>query len=222
MKPKDLKFPFRFEARAPLLSDGVLYVPKYYQEHSLWPQDGLKTILSSFSSISLEYCSGNGTWIIEKAKSDPSTLWIAVEKRFDRVQKIWSKKHNYSLDNLLIICGDAMTFTEHYLPEKVVDKIFVNFPDPWPKDKHAKHRLFQNPFIQQMARVAKDQGEAVLVTDDENYSDQMVSSMTSEGLWRSAYIDPFYRTEWPNYGSSFFEELWKHKGKTIRYMQFFR
>lgn len=221
MKPKDLRFPFRFEERAPLLSEGVLYVPKYYQEHESWPKEELRSVLRAYPQVFLEYCSGNGTWIAEKAKLAPDVLWIAVEKRFDRVQKIASKKCNYQLDNLLIVCGDAVTFTKFYLQDQEIDRMFVNFPDPWPKGKHAKHRLFQRPFIEEMARVIKPSGEVMLVTDDADYSEQMVQEMTSSELFRSAFSDPFYQTAWPGYGSSFFEELWRQKGKEIRYLQFF-
>jgi tRNA (guanine-N7-)-methyltransferase len=220
MKPKNLKFPFSWEERKPLLAGGVLYIPRYYFDHASFPKEEMRDLFSSFSSINVEYCSGNGAWIAEKAAKDPSTLWIAVEKRFDRVQKLWSKKENLSLDNLFIVCGDAITFTREYLEENSIDGIFVNFPDPWPKDKHAKNRLFKRDFIEEMKRVSKEGGEALLVTDDEDYSLQMIEEMTGEGLFTSLLPAPFYVTEWKDYGSSFFEELWRGKGKGIRYLQF--
>lgn len=220
MRPKNLKFPFRWEERAPLFADGVLYVPRYYFSHEAFADEGFTKALEEFSSVAIEYCSGNGTWIAEKAAEKPETLWIAVEKRFDRVQKIWAKKKNHGLENLLIVCGAAEAFTKHYLKDGCINEIYVNFPDPWPKEKHAKNRLFQRPFIEEMKRVAKEDARVLLVTDDVEYSEQMLQEMTGEGLFAPALSAPHYSTEWEGYGTSFFEVLWREKGRTIRYLPF--
>ncbi len=220
MKPKELQFPFRWESRTPLLLDDVLFVPKYYEHHARWSKEELNFRFFSFPSISVEYCSGNGTWVAEKALEDTSRLWIAVEKRFDRVQKIWSKKHNLSIPNLLIVCGDALVFTKYYLQSDLVDQIFINFPDPWPKAKHAKNRVIKEPFVQEMYRISKTGVEVVLVTDDVTYSEQVSFEMLRNDVWKASYPPPFYKTEWSGYGSSFFDSLWREKGREIRYMKF--
>lgn len=221
MRPKNLKFPFTWESREPQLLDGVFYVPKCYDLHDHFPKENLWKEFSSYENVAVEYCSGNGAWVAEKAKEDPSILWIAVEKRFDRVQKIWAKKQNYSIKNLLIVCGDAILFTKYYLQDGFVDQIFINFPDPWPKDRHAKHRIVQEPFVQEMSRVTKVGGSAVLVTDDEQYSLQMISEMLKRRFWKSFFSEPCcYKTEWPLYGTSFFDSLWKEQGRVVRYMRF--
>lgn len=222
MRPKHLKFPFKWEERSPLLLDGILYVPKCYEAHSLWPKEELDSFLSSFNQIAIEYCSGNGTWVAEKAKETPNKLWIAVEKRFDRVQRIWAKKHNFSLNNLLIVCGDALVFTSNYLKPNSVDEIFINFPDPWPKPRHAKNRIVQEGFVREMTRIGKPRAETVLVTDDKPYSEQMRFEMLKGNDWDSSFPSPFYQTDWPGYGSSFFESLWKERGREIYYMKFFK
>ncbi|MBX9923641.1 MAG: tRNA (guanosine(46)-N7)-methyltransferase TrmB [Rhabdochlamydiaceae bacterium] len=223
MKPKNLKFPFDWESRAPLLQDDVFYVPNHYEQHDLWSKEKLLgEHFSRFASISVEYCAGNGAWIAEKAKENLDVLWIAVDKRFDRVRKIWAKKQNLALDNLFIVCGDAFTFTKNYLPSGVVNEIFINFPDPWPKARHAKHRVVQNYFVQEMARVSKEGGEAVWVTDDAPYSLQILSEMLEGKIWEPSFNHPFYTTTWPTYGTSFFEALWKEQGKEIRYMKFIK
>ncbi|SRR3989339_926883 len=220
MRPKHLKFPFQWESREPLLLDGVLYVPQWYEGHDHWPKGDLESLFSLYSSASIEYCSGNGTWVAEKAEKQPAKLWIAVEKRFDRVQKIWAKKHNLSLGNLLIVCGDALTFTKHYLKSNSIEEVFVNFPDPWPKARHARNRIIKDDFVQEMTRISKVGAETVLVTDDAPYSGQMTFEMLKDNIWRASFPFPFYETEWPGYGSSFFDSLWKDRGREVRYMKF--
>jgi tRNA (guanine-N7-)-methyltransferase len=218
MKPKHLKFPYRWAERRPLLSDQVLFVPDHYQEHQAWPFPGWEAIFGNAHPVVIEYCAGNGAWIIEKAKQSPECNWVAVEWRFDRVQKIWSKIKNLGLTNLLVVCGEALTFTREYLPEQSVHQAYINFPDPWPKHKHAKNRLFQSPFIAQLGRVVA--GSVIAVTDDPPYADQICTEMLKNPVWKAKFVEPHYVTEWPDYGASFFDTLWREKGKTIRYFQF--
>jgi tRNA (guanine-N7-)-methyltransferase len=217
MKPKDLKFPFRWEDRKPLIVDKVFFIPKYYEP-------GERIVLPAFfersAPIWIEYCSGNGAWIIEKAKAHPERNWIAVEKRFERVQKIWSKMKNEKIDNLFIVCGEALGFTTHYVPSDHFEGIYINFPDPWPKARHAKHRLLQDSFIAQMARVSKRDAQAVIVTDHKEYVDRVCEEFLAHPDWTPVFPAPYFVTEWEGYGSSYFDNLWRLRGKTIHYLQF--
>lgn len=218
MQPKKLKFPYRWEERRPEISDGVLFIPDYYDKHKEWTFPSWEALFGNKNRVVVEYCSGNGSWIAEKAR-DKSKNWVAVEWRFERVQKIWSKKKNQQLDNLFIVCGDARVFVRDYLREHSVDEVFVNFPDPWPKEKHAKNRLFQPPFIAELARTVKEGASFTVATDDPTYGQQLVEVVFSNGAW-SALPHPHYVTEWHGYGASYFDALWREKGREIRYFQF--
>lgn len=222
MKPTDLKFPFKWEERSPLIRDGVLFIPWHYFSHDSWVHPGWDdpALFGKKGPISVEFCSGNGTWIAEKARENPDWLWIAVERRFDRVRKIWSKKKNYSLSNLIVVAGQAEDFIEHYLKEDSVDAVYINFPDPWPKNKHAKNRLLQKPFAEKLARVVKKGGDACFVTDDAPYCQQMIAVMRETVGWTSLHPDPFYITQLEGYGASYFDDLWRAKGREIHYLQF--
>ena len=158
MKPKDLKSPFSFEERTPLLKDGVLYVPEYYDNHSAFGHLDWKVIFGNTNPVSIEFCSGNGEWIIQKAQDNPDTNWVAVELQFERVRKIYSKRHNLGINNLLIVCGEALTFARHYVADASVEQAYINFPDPWPKKRHAKHRLIKPPFPKELARIVTYRG----------------------------------------------------------------
>lgn len=222
MKPKNLRCPFTWEERRPLLTDGVLFVPHYYAQHDQWPFPGFNDsqVFVRTRPVYLEYCSGNGAWIIDQAKRHPEFNWVAVEKRFDRVRKIWSKMRNLKLDNLLVVCGEAWTFTHYYLPDNCLAGAYINFPDPWPKEKHAKNRLFQPSFVQAMSRVMSVDCTATIVTDDPRWTEQICDALRSSMLWHPTFSSPYYVTEWPHYGTSYFDELWREKGRTIHYMQF--
>ena len=90
MKPEDLKIPFSWEERRPYLAEGLLYLPGYFS--SFEDYNDIFTLDKVFPNIApyvVEYCSGNGQWIIDRAKKDPTRNWIAVEKRMDRAW--WSR-----------------------------------------------------------------------------------------------------------------------------------
>lgn len=222
MKPKDLKPPTHWDDRRVMVQDRVWYVPECAQENEsyVFPGWGHTDFFGNDKPVVVEYCSGNGTWIAGKALTQPEYNWVGVEIRFDRVRKIWSKIQNGKLANLLVLCGEARAATQRYFPSATVDQIFVNFPDPWPKKRHAKHRLFTPAFIDEMARVLKPDGTIFVVTDDPVYSEALLSEFLIHPGYLSVYAAPYYVTDVPGYGASFFDTLWREKGRVIRYHQF--
>ena len=224
MKPKDLKSPFKWEERHVLLQDRILFVPNYYSNYKefTFPSWDDEQIFGNTNPIHLEYCSGNGQWICDKALHNPGINWVAVEKRFDRCKKIWSKINNYSLNNLFIVCGEGLTATQYYFPSNSIESIYVNFPDPWPKDRHAKHRIVNSSFIEQCYRLLNKKGELNLVTDDPTYREQMISVTLDSQKFCSEYKPPYFTTENHEYGESWFCSLWEGKKRTIHYMKFIK
>jgi tRNA (guanine-N7-)-methyltransferase len=207
----------RQEKRA-FLQDRFFYIPQNVEEMSF----DFFSFLPEKGKIAIEYCSGNGQWIVDRATKEPTTFWIAVERKWERAWKIWKKMTRRNLNNLLVVYGEAFSFSRHFLPDRKVEEIFVNFPDPWPKRRHGKHRLIQPQFVSEMSRILLPQGKATLVTDDLPYSEIICKEMLSSKVFLPLFDPPYFITEWPEYGSSFFETLWKSKGLEVRYMQFLR
>lgn len=219
MRPEHLKSPFSWEERRVLIKDRVWFVPHYYDRYSEFTFPGWThpEVFGNENPICVEYCSGNGSWIAERAANDPLTNWVAIEKKFERARKIWSKIKNLNLRNLLVVCGEGYTVTSQYFPSESISSIAINFPDPWPKNRHTKHRLIQQPFIQEMHRCLKKDGSTTFVTDDADYSDWTIRMMLESKRFDSCHPEPFYVTEHSQYGTSFFDQLWRELGRNIRY-----
>lgn len=222
MKPEDLKSPFTWDERQILIKDRVWFVPDYYEHYETFQFPGWTDpeIFGNEAPVYVEYCSGNGSWAAAKALAHKEVNWVAVEKKFWRVRKIWSKIKNRKLGNLFAICGEGWNLTRRYIPDASVDRVFINFPDPWPKQRHAKHRIIQPQFLDEMRRILKPDGVITFVTDDPPYSEWTIDAFSKHAAFSSCYAAPYYLTELPEYGSSYFEELWRGKGKAIRYHQF--
>lgn len=221
MKPEDLKVPFVWEEPTILINDRVWYVPEKAINPSFefagWTHSDF---FGNDKPICLEYCSGNGAWVAAKAVEHPNMNWVALEMKFSRVRKIWSKVKNLKLDNLLVICGEGNQVTQKYLADEAISHIYINFPDPWPKRRHAKYRLIQPEFVNQLKRILKKEGILTFVTDDEAYSEWTIKIMSNNSAFESLYPQPFYSENMPDYGTSYFDQLWREKGKKIRYHAF--
>lgn len=222
MKPKDLKPPFSWKERRVLIQDRVWIIPDDYDHGNAFTFPGWECpeIFGNDNPVCVEYCSGNGAWIANKAQANPRTNWIAIEKRFDRVRKIWSKIKNCQLNNLLVIWGEGQRTTADFFPDGGIEQVFINFPDPWPKQRHKKHRLIKPPFVKSLSRLVKAKGTVTIVTDDPCYSSEITRFMQQEDFFVSLHPKPYYITHYRNYGTSFFDQLWQGKGKTIRYHQY--
>ena len=215
MRPKDLKAPFRWVERRVVLQEEVLYVPDLC-DHGNWLFPGWAELFGNSHPIHVEYCAGNGEWVVNKALDNADVNWVAVEKRFDRVRQIWSKGKNAGVENLLIVCGEAHQVTRLYFPRGSVEAVYINFPDPWPKQRHAKHRLIHSPFVGEVRRILVEEGTLTFVTDDPEYAQRFLDQMEGE----EGFALDFTRDELPGYGGSWFERLWREKGKTIRYTRY--
>lgn len=224
MRPAHLKSPFPWNERRVLIQDRIWYVPPLFDHYSAFAFPGWDhpEIFSNHQPVNIEYCSGNGAWIAQKALAHPEQNWVAVECKFPRVRKIWAKIQNHKIKNLLVVCGEGYFVTQQYLPAESVNSIFVNFPDPWPKTRHIKHRIIQPEFLTEMGRILKPKGTFTFVTDDDNYSDWTIQMTQKDPNLQNCDPSPYYRTEDPNYGTSYFEDLWREQGKTIRYHRFLK
>lgn len=198
--------------------DRCLYIPTHYEQHQDWKPTCFEdpSIFGNTQPVVIEYCSGNGEWICNRAKKEPLFNWIAVEKRFDRAQKIWARLHRENIQNLFVVCGEGVTFSRHYVPKLSVSKIFVNFPDPWPKPRHAKHRLIRAEFLEEIEKILIPSGKAFFTTDDRPYLELMMETVQNRYQWKKLS----FTTDNSDFGGSYFLDLWKKKGRTIYHLDF--
>lgn len=224
MRPNHLKMPSTWKEAKVALLDRVLFIPPRCQHFKdfVFPGWEHPDIFGNSNPVNLEYCSGNGAWIAEKALQYPEQNWVAVEKKFERVRKIWSKIKNHQLNNLLVVCGEGFAATRNYFPDNSIDETFINFPDPWPKTRHAKNRIMRPVFTAEVARILKKEGSLMFVTDDVPYSEWTIEVLQQNNSFACVYKNPYYLTENENYGSSSFHKLWREQGRIIRYHRFKR
>ena len=221
IKAKEFQIPFSWEKRHIAIHDDVWFMPAKRPDDP-FVFTGWDMLFSETKPIKVEYCSGNGTWIVERAKADPESNWLAVEKQFHRARLIWARAKNAGISNLKIALAEGGELTRRFFPDATVSEVFVNFPDPWPKRRHAKHRIIQPEFVEELARILTPEGLVTLVTDDAAYSAIMIREMRNNSCFSSVYADPYFIEAPREYGESYFNSLFREQDKIIRQHMFVR
>ena len=123
-----------------------------------------KEFFNNEKLIWIEIGMGKGEFTLEKSLENFDVNFLGIEK-YPTVQQIPVKKaENLDIKNLNFISGDAAEILE-WFEEGSIDKIFINFPDPWPKDRHAKRRLVFHSFLNDYYKILKKDGIIEFKTD---------------------------------------------------------
>ena len=142
-----------------------------------------KEIFDNDSMLYIEVGMGKGRFIIDNAVKYPNINFIGIEKYSTVLLKAISKLE--SLDNipanLKFICMDAKEIEEVFDTEEV-DRIYLNFSDPWPKDRHAKRRLESREFLTKFSHILKKDGTIEFKTDNRGLFDFAVSELEPAGF----------------------------------------
>jgi len=219
MRHQDLHIPFSQNPK-PLLFSRLWFIPQNKKfEEPAFAQFREPDFFGNTNPLHIEYCSGNGAWICQKARERPDINFIACERRLDRARKIWARLHTMKLQNLIVAYAEGLTLTKFFIPNASIDAIFINFPDPWPKRRHARRRIVNPEFIAEMARICTQEAPVTIVTDDPTYSEEILDEM-GPPLFQSTLAKPSFTTPPESYGGSFFEDLFRKQGKNIRFHQF--
>ena len=90
--------------------------------------------------LQIEVGMGKGRFIMEHAVNHPEINYIGIERYSSVLLRGLQKRSELELDNIYFMCIDAKDMADIFAPGEV-DRIYLNFSDPWPKDRHAKRRL---------------------------------------------------------------------------------
>jgi len=134
-------------------------------------------VFNNNNPIYIEIGMGKGNFILENAKRYPEINFIGIEK-YDSILAIALKKiDKEDLDNLRIIRMDAAIIDKVF--HKEVDKIFLNFSDPWPKKRHASRRLTSDSFLLKYEDIFRDKKVIEMKTDNRGLFEYSLISLTN-------------------------------------------
>ena len=115
----------------------------------------------------IEIGMGKGKFLTTLAAQNPNKLYVGIEKYSSVLLRALEKQEELQLPNLCFIRMDAETIGEIF-GEQEVDGIYLNFSDPWPKDRHAKRRLTSVQFLGRYEGILSDAGQVEFKTDNQD------------------------------------------------------
>ena len=123
--------------------------------------------------LEVELGCGDASFLIEYARQHPAKNFIGVERLLGRIQKLDKKGRRNGLTNTRGVRIESAYFLEFLLPPHCASALHIYFPDPWPKNRHPRHRSINEKFPA-LARAALAPGGTVFLrTDDADYFQQM-------------------------------------------------
>ena len=160
----------------------IIESSKYFIDNPENYKGNWKEVFKNNNPIYIEIGMGKGQFIIENAIKYPNINFIGIEK-FDSILALALKKIPEDLDNLKMIRLDALNINLVFDSE--VDKIYLNFSDPWPKKRHEKRRLTSLVFLEKYDEVFKKDKIIEMKTDNKDLFCYSIKSFNNYGY----YID---------------------------------
>lgn len=149
-------------------------------------------IFSNDNPIHIEIGMGKGQFLRQSAQRYPKINFLGIEryqsvlmKAIQRRQK--EEEKTGELKNLYFICMDAQKLKDVF-QEKEIDRIYLNFSDPWPKAKHATRRLTALRFMKMYADILDGKGDLELKTDNADFFSYSLDSISKAG-WEIVFQD---------------------------------
>ncbi len=143
-----------------------------------------RTLAPDAAEIWLEIGFGGGEHMAAQAARRPDILSLGAEPFLNGVASALRHIEEGRLANVRLHAGDARDLMAA-LPDVCLDRLFILFPDPWPKLRHNKRRLIQPDFVAEAARLLKPGGRLRFATDWADYADQALATLggSTDLLW---------------------------------------
>src|SRR5690554_4611505 len=131
--------------------------------------------------IHVEVGTGKGRFVTRVGEAHPEWNMIGMEKYDSVILTGVERLLENPVKNVRLIKDDVEHITDFFSP-KEVDRLYINFTDPWPKNRHEKRRLTYKGFLQKYVEVLKENGEIHFKTDNQALFEYSIESMTQFGL----------------------------------------
>ena len=153
---------------------------KYYVKSPEQYKDNWNKVFKNGNPIQLEIGMGKGNFVIGMAKKFPNINFIGIEMYDSVMVKATNSLENEEyIPNLKLILMDARNIENVF--GKEIDRIYLNFSDPWPKARHAKRRLTSNIFLDKYDLIFKSEKSIYMKTDNDYLFEYSIESLQEHG-----------------------------------------
>lgn len=170
----------------------------------------------------LEVGFGDGEALLSMASAHPEWDFLGIEVHRPGIGHLLLRAHSLAINNVRVICDDAVQVLEHWVPASALQRIQVFFPDPWPKTRHHKRRLIQAERVALWSRKIKPLGALHCATDCADYAQAMLAILNATPTLENCAVDGGFvpRPAWR--ALTKFEQRAQRLGHGIRDLLFIR
>ena len=166
--------------------------------------------------VHIEIGMGKGQFIMQFAKDHPDINYIGIERYSSVLLRALQKMEVEPLPNIRFLCMDASMITEVFDKEEVA-KIYLNFSDPWPKERHAKRRLTSRQFFERYDKILAGNGVVEFKTDNDDLFAFSMEEVAEAGWTLDAHTFDLHHDPVLNEGNVMteYEEKFSSLGRPI-------
>ncbi len=171
------------EERLEACGEYLIYMDREDRNYQVKDKDNLlnyREIFGNDNPVQLEIGCGKGQFACEIAKRNPNVNFLAVEKSSNVIVDAVDKAIRAEIPNLRFLRGGA-EYLDCYIPEKSVERIYLNFSCPFPKKSYASHRLTHRNFLEIYGRLLVEGGEIHQKTDNRNFFEFSLEEFSQSG-----------------------------------------
>lgn len=187
--------------------------PKEYKEK--WNK-----VFNNNNPINIEIGMGKGDFIINMAINNPNNNYIGIEKYTSVIVRAIQKLENININNLKLINIDAINIEDIFHEE--IDKIYINFSDPWPKARHENRRLTSNIFLEKYENIFKKGKKIYQKTDNKDLFIYSQDSLIKNGYILKNISYDLYNSNIQNNVATEYEKKFVGENKSIYYLEAYK
>ncbi|MCL2063236.1 MAG: tRNA (guanosine(46)-N7)-methyltransferase TrmB [Candidatus Cloacimonetes bacterium] len=169
-------------------------------------------IFGNNRSITIEIGSGKGEFIATYSRFYPEKNFIGIELKDKRIMTTLKKLDIENNSNVRLLKLFVDSDIVKYIRPESIDELIIYHPDPWPKTRHHKHRLFQKSFLDSIYPILKIDGYIRISTDDLNYKDWIVRLFNERDDFESMYPEGYSMIVPDDHLWTYFDEIKSKEG----------
>jgi tRNA (guanine-N7-)-methyltransferase len=169
-----------------------------------------QTRFQNNNPIIVEIGCGNGHYLIKLAQEEKEKNFIGIDIKNKRIIRCREKELKYNLKNITWICGEALKSLNLLFNDNSIDEMLMPFPDPWPKKRHHKKRLFKKNFIDIFYSKLKKNGIFTFITDYKEYFDVSLELINNDKRFQLFKNSDQNKDK---FTTSLFGEKWKKENR---------
>jgi tRNA (guanine-N7-)-methyltransferase len=180
-------------------------------------------IFPSKAPLAVEIGCGNGEYLVSWSHQHPTWNIVGIDVKLESIERSQARLFSHGIENVRVVRGDARFTLKEIFPDESLMFIIMNFPDPWPKEKHRQRRLITSDFVKILSALLQYQATFELVTDQLWFADAArVSFLDSDLFWVEELKEMTQRLTPTKYERKWHEQNRKsyhflaHKQKYIR------